>query len=157
MGRYAYGGEDSNHSVEQALLECDIVHLKDKLVTELSGGELQRVLLARALCQQGKILLLDEPVNHLDVKHQRSIMELLCRLVEKGYTVVCVLHDLLLVQIYSQTALVLQQGKVVAYGSTETVFTESLLENVYDIKAHQVYDPTLNRMLWLPTYKASSP
>jgi iron complex transport system ATP-binding protein len=67
------------------------------------------------------------------------------------------LHDLLLVQIYSQTALVLQQGKVVAYGSTETVFTESLLENVYDIKAHQVYDPTLNRMLWLPTYKASSP
>ncbi len=156
MGRYAYGGQDSGHSVEQALLECDIVHLGDKLVTELSGGELQRVLLARALCQQGKVLLLDEPVNHLDVKHQRSIMELLCRLVEKGYTVICVLHDLLLVQIYSQTTLVLQTGKVVAYGPTETVFTETLLRDVYDIDAHQVYDPTLDRMLWLPTYKGSS-
>lgn len=137
-------------------MECDIEHLKDKLVTELSGGELQRVLLARALCQQGKLLLLDEPVNHLDVKHQRSIMELLCRLVEKGYTVVCVLHDLLLVQIYSQIALVLQKGSVVAYGPTQTVLTEKLLQEVYDIQAHQVYDPTLDRMLWLPTYKVSS-
>jgi len=117
---------------------------------------LQRVLLARALCQQGKLLLLDEPVNHLDVKHQRSIMELLCRLVEKGYTVVCVLHDLLLVQIYSQIALVLQKGSVVAYGPTQTVLTEKLLQEVYDIQAHQVYDPTLDRMLWLPTYKVSS-
>lgn len=155
MGRYAYDGEDSFHSIEQAMAECDIVHLATKLVTELSGGELQRVLLARALCQRGKLLLLDEPVNHLDVKHQRSIMELLCNLVEKGYTVVCVLHDLLLVQIYSQIALVLQKGEVVAYGPTQEVFTESLLQQVYDIKAHQVYDPTLNRNLWLPTFKVS--
>lgn len=156
MGRYAYDGEDNLHTIEQAIVECDIEHLKDKLVTELSGGELQRVLLARALCQQGKLLLLDEPVNHLDIKHQRSIMELLCRLVEKGYTVVCVLHDLLLVQIYSQIALVLQKGSVVAYGPTQTVLTEKLLQEVYDIQAHQVYDPTLDRMLWLPTYKVSS-
>ncbi len=153
MGRYAYDGQDAGDSVEQALAECDIAHFRSKLVTELSGGELQRVLLARALCQQGKLLLLDEPVNHLDVKHQRAIMELLCRLVDKGYTVVCVLHDLLLVQIYSQMVLILQKGKIIAQGPTETVFNEKLLQEVYDIKAHQVYDPTLDRMLWLPTYR----
>ncbi|NLK06186.1 MAG: ABC transporter ATP-binding protein [Spirochaetales bacterium] len=153
MGRFAYGGVDETDHAEHAMRVCDIWDLKHKLVTELSGGEMQRVLLARALCQNGNLLLLDEPVNHLDVRHQRAMMELLGQLVLQGYTVVCVLHDLLLVQVYSQIALVLKKGKVVSYGPTQEVFNASLLEDVYHIKAHQVYDPTLGRSLWMPTWK----
>lgn len=153
MGRFAYRGSDEQNQGEHAMRVCDLWDLRHKLVTELSGGEMQRVLLARALCQNGTLLLLDEPVNHLDVRHQRSMMELLVSLVSQGYTIVCVLHDLLLVQVYSQIALVLKQGNVVSYGPTLDVFNADLLEDVYHIKAHQVYDPTLGRSLWMPTWK----
>lgn len=153
MGRYAYDGKDSGQSIEEAMMQCNIFHLQEKLVTELSGGELQRVLLARALCQQGKLLLLDEPVNHLDVKHQLAIMELLTSLVAKGYTIVCVLHDLLLAQIYSDVALVLHNGSVIAYGKTDQVFSQELLKSVYGIDAHQIYDPKLGKNLWMPSYR----
>ncbi len=152
MGRFAYDGKDEDLYIERSMQACDILQLSETLVTELSGGELQRVLLARALSQNGKLLLLDEPVNHLDVAHQRSIMQLLSTLVSKGYTVVCVLHDLLLVQVYSQMAMVLKNGSIVTYGSTETVFSEHLIEEVYHIKAHQVYDSSLDRTLWMPSW-----
>jgi iron complex transport system ATP-binding protein len=152
MGRYAHSLASSQAIVEEAMQECSIDHLADTLVTTLSGGELQRVMLARALAQQGRLLLFDEPVNHLDVKHQRSIMELLTRLVERGYTVICVLHDLLLVQIYSEITLVLNHGTVVAQGETEQVFTQQLLNDVWHVQAHRIYDPVLGRTLWLPTH-----
>jgi iron complex transport system ATP-binding protein len=152
MGRYAYDGEDNGHAIEAAMESCDILHLQHKTVTELSGGEVQRVLLARALSQDGRLLLLDEPVNHLDVRHQRAMMGLLTELVKKGYTVICVLHDMLLVQVDSQLALVLKEGKIVSYGPTEEVFTDDLLNEVYHIKAHQVYDGELDRKIWLPTW-----
>jgi len=152
MGRYAHGGEDDGHAIESAMDSCDILHLQHKVVTELSGGEMQRVLLARALSQDGRLLLLDEPVNHLDVRHQRAIMGLLTDLVKKGYTVICVLHDMLLVQVYSQLALVLKEGNIVSQGPTDTVFNDALLNEVYQIRAHQVYDGELGRNVWLPTW-----
>jgi iron complex transport system ATP-binding protein len=80
------------------------------------------------------------------------MMGLLTELVKKGYTVICVLHDMLLVQVYSQLALVLKEGKIVSYGPTEEVFTDDLLNEVYHIKAHQVYDGELDRKIWLPTW-----
>ncbi len=152
MGRYAYGGHDGQGSVEQAMRDCDILHLSNKRVTELSGGEMQRVLLARSLCQQGKVLLLDEPVNHLDVKHQRTMMNLLKSLVEKGLSVVCVLHDLLLVQVYSDETLLLAKGRVYANGPTQEVICHDNLKAVYNIDAHRIYDPSLGRDLWMPTW-----
>ncbi|MGE4583226.1 MAG: ABC transporter ATP-binding protein [Sphaerochaeta sp.] len=152
MGRFAYQGKDEHHAIEAAMDACDISHLAHTLVTELSGGEMQRVLLARSLSQDGKLLLLDEPVNHLDVRHQHSIMQLLTRLVEQGYTVLCVLHDLLLVQVYSSIVMVLKDGSIVSYGKTEEVITEDLLHHVYGIDAHQVYDATLDRSLYLPSW-----
>ncbi len=152
MGRYAYGGHDEHGYVEQAMRDCDILHLRGKRVTELSGGEMQRVLLARSLCQQGKVLLLDEPVNHLDVKHQRTMMNLLQRLVEKDMSVICVLHDLLLVQVYSDETILLQKGRVFAHGPTSEVICRDNLKAVYTIDAHPIHDPSLGRDLWMPTW-----
>lgn len=155
MGRYAHNGNERDKSVIEAMQGCSIDHLADKLITDLSGGELQRVHLARALAQEGKLLLLDEPVNHLDVKHQRSIMRLLLTLRERGYTIVCVLHDLLLAQIYSDRAIMLKDGAIHATGSADEVFTKDNLQEVYQIEVHQVHDPILNRSLWLPSHNLS--
>jgi iron complex transport system ATP-binding protein len=152
MGRYVYNGEDSNHTVDKAMEDCDIANLSDKSVTEISGGELQRVLLARALCQDAKILLLDEPVNHLDVKHQRKMMNLLRSLVQRDMSVVCVLHDLLLVQVYSDEVILLQKGKVMAEGSVDAVITRENLLKVYGVQSHEVFDPMLDKMLRMPTW-----
>ncbi|WP_320129339.1 ABC transporter ATP-binding protein [uncultured Sphaerochaeta sp.] len=152
MGRYAYNGTDKDHAIETALKDCDIEELQEKRVTEISGGEMQRVLLARALCQDAKILLLDEPVNHLDVKHQRKMMNLLRHLVEKDLTVVCVLHDLLLVQVYSDEVILLQKGKIMAEGTVESVITKENLLQVYGVQSHQVFDSMLNKNLWMPTW-----
>ncbi len=152
MGRYAHGGHDEEGTVEEAMRDCDILHLRNKRVTELSGGEMQRVLLARSLCQQGGVLLLDEPVNHLDVKHQRTMMNLLKRLVEKNLSVICVLHDLLLVQVYSDETILLKKGKVFANGPTAEVICHKNLHEVYNIQAHKIHDPSLGRDLWMPTW-----
>lgn len=152
MGRYVYQGEDANHAVDRAMEDCDIANLSEKSVTEISGGELQRVLLARALCQDAKILLLDEPVNHLDIKHQRKMMNLLRSLVERGLSVVCVLHDLLLVQVYSDEVILLQKGKIMSEGSIEKVITKDNLLKVYGVHSHQVFDPMLDTFLWMPTW-----
>lgn len=152
MGRYAHGGNTSDAIIAEAMEACNITHLATTLITTLSGGELQRVALARALAQQGAVLLLDEPVNHLDVKHQRAIMTLLRRLSEEGYTVICVLHDLLLAQIYSDHTIMLKDGVIVAHGQTEHVFTAERLEEVYQIDSHQIYDPVLGRPIWFPSH-----
>lgn len=152
MGRYVFNGEDRDHAVDRAMEDCDIANLSDKSVTEISGGELQRVLLARALCQDAKILLLDEPVNHLDIMHQRKMMNLLRSLVERGLSVVCVLHDLLLVQVYSDEVILLQNGKIMSEGSIEEVITKDNLLKVYGVHSHQVFDPMLDAFLWMPTW-----
>lgn len=152
MGRYAHAKGDDAPIIERAMEACNITHLSSSLITTLSGGELQRVILARALAQEGSLLLLDEPVNHLDVKHQRSIMALLRRLTGEGYTVICVLHDLLLAQIYSDRTIMLKDGAVVAHGPTEAVFTAERLAEVYQVSAHQLFDPILGRPLWFPDH-----
>jgi iron complex transport system ATP-binding protein len=153
MGRYVFGGEDNDHAVDRAMEDCDILALADKRVTQISGGEMQRVLLARALCQETGTLLLDEPVNHLDVKHQRKMMNLLRHLVDhRGMSVVCVLHDLLLVQVYSDEVILLQKGVVRAEGPVKEVVTKEHLLEVYGVRSHEVFDTMLDRYLLMPTW-----
>ncbi|HZJ87894.1 MAG TPA: ABC transporter ATP-binding protein [Sphaerochaeta sp.] len=154
MGRYAHHNGDDTEAVAEALSACCLTDMAETLITTLSGGELQRVYLARALAQGGKLLLLDEPVNHLDVKHQRSIMDQLTRLASDGYTVICVLHDLFLAQIYSEYTIMLSEGAVYRAGATEEVFSRETLQAVYQIDAYQVHDPVLNRSFWMPHYRS---
>lgn len=121
--------------IHQALQETDCAHLQDRLVTELSGGELQRVIIARALAQQATLLLLDEPTAHLDINHQLEIARLLGRLNrEQGLTVLWVSHDLNLAAEFCQRLVMLHDGRVTADGTPGQVLTPETVERVYGVK-----------------------
>ncbi|MDD2317746.1 MAG: ABC transporter ATP-binding protein [Desulfobacterales bacterium] len=118
--------------VEQAMDFTEVRHLADRRIDQLSGGERQRVFIARAICQEPKIMLLDEPTASLDLSHQARLMDLLDKLKrDSGVTVVMVSHDLNLAAMYADRLLLLRAGKVVRIGPPDQVLTFGALEPVY--------------------------
>ena len=148
LGRYAYSkGAFSKLSLTDRKIIIDsmkkvgIYELKDKLITELSGGQLQRVFLAKIFAQDPDIILLDEPTNHLDFKNQIDLLENLNEWVKiNNKIVIGVLHDLNLVQYFADKVLMIQSGKVVSYGRPEDVLKGEILNDIYgmDIKEFMV-------------------
>ncbi len=131
------------------LRRLNIEHLAWRSVEELSGGERQKVALARALAQEPAILLLDEPTTSLDMKHQLELMEMVRALAsEQGVTVVMVLHDLNLAFRYADYAFLLSTDGIYAQGDPRQVFTPDNIAAVYEVEA-QVVD-TLNGPHLLP-------
>lgn len=118
-------------AVHQAMEQTRIAYLADRSVDRLSGGEFQRVLLARALAQQPRVLLLDEPTAHLDVRFQLEMMDLLDGLRGDRLTIVAALHDLNLASLYCDRLVLLHQGKISAIGSPHQVLTPEHLSRVY--------------------------
>jgi iron complex transport system ATP-binding protein len=117
---------------QNAMTELDVAHLGDRLVTEVSGGERQRAVIARALVQEPQILLLDEPTAFLDLHHQLDIARIIKRLNrERGLTVVLVSHDLNLASQYCDQVLLLNHGRLAAMGSPQTVIKPEVIEAVY--------------------------
>jgi iron complex transport system ATP-binding protein len=113
-----------------ASLELDGV--RKRLISELSGGQLQRVFLARTLVQDPRIILLDEPTNHLDLKHQSALLEYLADWAKTGgRTVLAVLHDLSLAFRYGKTAALMREGRITARGPVEEVFSGAALKEAY--------------------------
>lgn len=136
-----YGSFEDEAIVRQSMDQVDIVHLADKPVTAISGGERQRTLLARALAQRPEVLLLDEPNAHLDLTHQVAIFEILRRQnEERAVTIVCVSHDLNLAALFCRSAALLSHtsepgssgNSIVASGPVSDVFTSPILEAVFD-------------------------
>jgi len=114
----------------------DAEHLADKDIMELSGGEFQRILIARALVAEPRIILLDEPTANLDIKYQIAILNLIAKLSkEKKLTVVMSLHDLTQAYRYAEKAIFLNNGRVHAMGKIEEVMNEEVIEIVYGVKA----------------------
>ena len=110
----------------------DVAHLARRPLPQLSGGELQRVIIARALCQQPRLLLLDEPTAALDLAHQVNIMDLMARLKEdRGLTIIMVSHDLNLAAMYGDQLLLLKEGKRISAGTPKEVLTYEQLEQAY--------------------------
>lgn len=128
-------GFESKNDIEIAFEVMELTNIKslaDKPVTSLSFGERQMVLIARALAQQPKIILLDEPNAHLDISHQIEIFSLLKVLAkEKNVTVISVSHDLNLVSSYSDKVILLSKGQILAIGKLDVVLTEENIENAY--------------------------
>jgi iron complex transport system ATP-binding protein len=157
LGRTPYLGwlgmpnAPDHERVHMALERTSTLSLSDRRVGELSGGEQQRVLLARALAQHTPALLLDEPTTHLDLHHQSGLLNLLRELiVQENIAVLMVLHDLNLASLYADEVALLVEGRVRACGSAAQVLTAQNLSAVYNIPVHVVPHPTYGCPLILP-------
>src|SRR5581483_6571185 len=132
LGRTPYIGAMAGPSARDRAVVTEVMELTetdalaDRVITELSGGEQQRVVVAMALAQEPEVLLLDEPTVHLDLSHQVEILDLLRRLNrERGLTVLATMHDLNLAALYFDDLVLLARGRIVAHGSPQAVLTPS--------------------------------
>ncbi|MBW1951985.1 MAG: ABC transporter ATP-binding protein [Deltaproteobacteria bacterium] len=117
---------------QEAMEITKVAHLAGRRLDQLSGGELQRVVLARALCQQPRLIMLDEPTASLDLAHQVNIMDLLERLQqERGLTVIMISHDVNLAAMYGNQLLLMKEGRIVSLGPPREVLTYAQLEQAY--------------------------
>ncbi len=150
LGRYAYGDENSSENlVQEALKRVGILHLKDRLITQISGGEFQLAMLARTICQDTQILALDEPVNNLDPKHQMQLMNLLSELSKEGKTIICVLHDLNAILRHCTDCIIIKAGNIFAKGKTEEIITMQTIKEVYDIDIQLMENPITGKKIIL--------
>lgn len=142
MGRNPYQRRLQNESqadwdiVEQCMRQTNTWHLRFALPSEMSGGELQRVMIARALAQQTPILLLDEPTSNLDIAHQFEIMELLRDINRSQHkTILLVIHDLNMALRYCPSALLLHQRRILFHGPMADAITPENILTVFEVKA----------------------
>ncbi len=142
MGRYPFQKRfqnDAKYDYDisyRAMALTNTLEIKDRLITQISGGERQRALIAKALAQDPKIILLDEPTSHLDINHQIEVLELLKELnLKQNLTIISVLHDLNLASRYSDKLVLLKDGQILKSGSVEEVLTASNIENAYNMRA----------------------
>ncbi len=139
MGLYPYqkkwqaASEQDGRIVGTMLERCNLTPLKDRLISELSGGEMQRALIARAMAQQTPIMLLDEPLSNLDVAHRYEIMDILHDLNRQGVMILIILHDFSIALEYATHALLMQKGTIVQHDVIKTVLSPENLRNGFHL------------------------
>jgi iron complex transport system ATP-binding protein len=140
LGRYAHVGgfgalsKNDKEAIDHALRTAHADALRDRIFTQLSVGEQQRVLLARALASEGPILLLDEPTAALDVGEGMAVLALIRQLAERQHTIIVVLHDLADARSTTDRALLLKEGRVVEQGATKDVVADEPIRSVYGVR-----------------------
>ena len=152
MGRtphMAWIGKESERDkqiVRDVLDQTELAEFQDRQIANLSGGEQQRVLLARALAQETGVLLLDEPTNHLDLKHQTRLLDLVRQLTkEKNLTVLMAMHDLNLAGRVADEIILLAWGRILRTGSPAAVMEADLLSNAYGVNVEILDDPATGK------------
>lgn len=148
MGRYPHlkrFQSEQNHDrdiVAKAMKATGVWDLRKKFANELSGGEQQRVVVARALAQEPKLLILDEPISHLDLHHQVELMELIRGLSkEEGITVLAIIHDLNLAMDYSDFVMMMHDGKVHSFGEPRETISAANIRNIYNLDVCMIENP----------------
>lgn len=138
FGRFPYSKgrltDEDEKMVDQAIEYMALKDLENSYLDELSGGQKQRAFIAMVIAQDTEYILLDEPLNNLDMKHSVQIMKILRRLVDElGKTVVIVLHDINFASVYSDRIVALKDGKVVKDGPTSEIIQSTALKEIYDM------------------------
>jgi len=153
MGRYAYSqgilkslSAGDKNIIEDIMKKLDIWDIKDCMIDELSGGNLQRVFLARTLAQTPELILLDEPANHLDLKHQIELLNCLKTWVkENNKTLISVFHDLNLARQFGDAAIVMNKGVIAADGCINEILNGKVLNDVFGINIHEFMKESLEK------------
>ena len=136
IGRFGQPSQNDWDRVDQVMADTGITELKDRKITELSGGEKQRCVLARALCQDTPVLLLDEAFSNLDINHTLHMLHMVKNSVLTGSKlIIAVLHDLNLAAAWADELLFLKHGKIQAAGATQEVLTQGIIEEVFQVKS----------------------
>lgn len=136
MGRAPHKGfmekdtAEDHKIMEESLEKVGMIDYAKRSFSSLSGGEQQRIILARALAQKTECIILDEPTNHLDIKYQLQFMDTVKKL---GVTVICAIHDLNIAALYCDKIYAMKAGKIIGYGTPKEVLTEELIKSLYEI------------------------
>jgi len=151
QGMFSRWTREDDRAVELALEVTGTTTLAERAVDELSGGQRQRVWIAMALAQQTDILLLDEPITFLDIRHQIEVLDLLADLNHaQGTKIVMVLHDLNLAARYADHLVAMVGGRIHAAGKVEEVLTRDTIRAVFGVESRIVADPVSGKPLMLP-------
>ncbi len=152
---FARENEEDHDLVESALAQVGMLSFAERSFATLSGGEKQRVLIARALAQQARFLILDEPTNHLDVRYQLEILDLVRGLQVTTFTA---LHDLNLAATYCDRLYLMAEGEIVAAGTPEEVLQPALLREVFGVDAEVQVHPRTGKLhiVFLPAHAATT-
>lgn len=151
MKRFQDLSQKDRDLINHAMEVTNCAYLKDKAFSYLSGGEAQRVLVARAIAQDTKYLILDEPISHLDIRYQVELMETLKKLnEEENKTIIAILHDLNLSSAYCKEIFLMKDGKVYVEGSVKDVLTGENLKAVYGINFEIHKMKSKNSMFFIP-------
>lgn len=144
MGRYPHTGffgtlsEKDVNIVDESLKKCSAYYLKDKTFNQLSDGEKQKILIARGLAQDPKVIILDEPTSHLDIKYKLDVLSTLKKLsIEEGKTVICTLHEPDLAIKCCDYLVLVKGNKVIASGKTDDIVKSGKLNELYGLDKHQ--------------------
>ena len=141
LGRYAHRqgffsdlNKTDRQAIDLAMQQTRTEHLKKRSITSLSGGEMQRINLAKVLAQEPQILILDEPTNHLDIEHQLEIFSIIKEWSKQpDHAVLAIVHDLNLVFAFASSSLLLHEGRVFATGKPDDVLSSHNLQGVYNV------------------------
>ncbi|EET85300.1 ABC transporter related protein [Clostridium carboxidivorans P7] len=149
ISRFQQESKEDYDIVENAMKITNTWHFRDKYINQLSGGEQQRVVIARALAQDTDIILLDEPISHLDIHHQIEILDTIKSL-SKKVTIIAVLHDLNLAAQYSDYLILVNKGSIAFQGTPEEVLIEENIKKVYDINMCMIKNPVTGKPYIIP-------
>lgn len=153
--RFADASNTDQEAVKHAMILTDCYDLKDKNVVNLSGGEAQRVVTARAIAQDTQWLILDEPTSSLDIKHQIELMDALVRLNKaKNISVIAILHDINMAAAYCNRIIMMKEGKLHSMGKTEEVLTIKNLEEVYGVGFDLMVNPRTGKNYYMAYQQA---
>ncbi|QTF08100.1 ABC transporter ATP-binding protein [Brenneria izadpanahii] len=139
FGRYPYTkgrlNADDRERIEAAMAFLNLTELRDRFLDELSGGQRQRAYVAMVLCQDTEYVLLDEPLNNLDMKHAVAMMRQIRRAADElGKTIVLVIHDINFASAYSDYIIAMRQGQIIYNGTPEEIMVPEVLEDIFDTK-----------------------